>query len=241
MAVTFTNKAAQEMRERIEALVPGNSSRVWIHTFHSFAVRILRHNAAALKLNKDFVIYDETEQKKIITLALEEMGVKEAKKEVNYYVSTISRAKDDMLDPESFFVHAHASNNPRRIQAAEVYKRYQRKLTAAGALDFGDLLMKVVELFKTNPDVLAYYQDFFKYVLVDEYQDTNMPQYRFVEMLCRKHGNLCVVGDDDQSIYGWRGADIKNILSFEKDFEGAKVENRRSLRPAARPEVSFAL
>lgn len=223
LAVTFTNKAAQEMRERIEALVPGNSSRVWIHTFHSFAVRILRHNAAALKLNKDFVIYDETEQKKIITLALEEMGVKEAKKEVNYYVSTISRAKDDMLDPESFFVHAHASNNPRRIQAAEVYKRYQRKLTAAGALDFGDLLMKVLELFKTNPDVLAYYQDFFKYVLVDEYQDTNHTQYTLTKALAAKHRNLCVVGDPDQSIYSWRGANIRNIMEFERDFKDAKV------------------
>lgn len=223
LAVTFTNKAAQEMRERIEALVPGNASRVWIHTFHSFAVRILRHNAAALKLNKDFVIYDETEQKKIITLALEEMGVKEAKKEVNYYVSTISRAKDDMLDPESFFVHAHASNNPRRIQAAEVYKRYQRKLTAAGALDFGDLLMKVVELFKTNPDVLAYYQDFFKYVLVDEYQDTNHTQYTLTKALAAKHRNLCVVGDPDQSIYSWRGANIRNIMEFERDFKDAKV------------------
>lgn len=223
LAVTFTNKAAQEMRERIEALVPGNSSRVWIHTFHSFAVRILRHNAAALKLNKDFVIYDETEQKKIITLALEEMGVKETKKEVNYYISTISRAKDDMLDPESFFVHAHASNNPRRIQAAEVYKRYQRKLTAAGALDFGDLLMKVVELFKTNPDVLAYYQDFFKYVLVDEYQDTNHTQYTLTKALAAKHRNLCVVGDPDQSIYSWRGANIRNIMEFERDFKDAKV------------------
>ncbi len=223
LAVTFTNKAAQEMRERIEALVPGNSSRVWIHTFHSFAVRILRHNAAALKLNKDFVIYDETEQKKIITLALEEMGVKEAKKEVNYYISTISRAKDDMLDPESFFVHAHASNNPRRIQAAEVYKRYQRKLAAAGALDFGDLLMKVVELFKTNPDVLAYYQDFFKYVLVDEYQDTNHTQYTLTKALAAKHRNLCVVGDPDQSIYSWRGANIRNIMEFERDFKDAKV------------------
>ncbi|MDD6173975.1 MAG: ATP-dependent helicase [Elusimicrobiaceae bacterium] len=223
LAVTFTNKAAQEMRERIESLVPGNSSRVWIHTFHSFAVRILRHNAAALKLNKDFVIYDESEQKKIITLALEEMGVKEAKKEINYYISTISRAKDDMLDPESFFVHAHASNNPRRIQAAEVYKRYQRKLTAAGALDFGDLLMKVVELFKTNPDVLNYYQDFFKYILVDEYQDTNHTQYTLTKALAAKHRNLCVVGDPDQSIYSWRGANIRNIMEFERDFKDAKV------------------
>lgn len=223
LAVTFTNKAAQEMRERIEALVPGNASRVWIHTFHSFAVRVLRQNAAALKLNKDFVIYDETEQKKIITLALEEMGVKEAKKEINYYVSAISRAKDDMLDPESFFVHAHASNNPRRIQAAEVYRRYQRKLAAAGALDFGDLLMKVVELFKTNPDVLAYYQEFFKYVLVDEYQDTNHTQYTLTKALAAKHRNLCVVGDPDQSIYSWRGANIRNIMEFERDFKDAKV------------------
>ncbi|WP_428048414.1 ATP-dependent helicase, partial [Candidatus Proelusimicrobium excrementi] len=145
------------------------------------------------------------------------------KKEVNYYVSTISRAKDDMLDPESFFVHAHASNNPRRIQAAEVYKRYQRKLTAAGALDFGDLLMKVVELFKTNPDVLAYYQDFFKYVLVDEYQDTNHTQYTLTKALAAKHRNLCVVGDPDQSIYSWRGANIRNIMEFERDFKDAKV------------------
>lgn len=223
LAVTFTNKAAQEMRERIESLVPGNAGRVWIHTFHSFAVRILRREAEKLKLNKDFVIYDESEQKKIITLALEEMGVKEVKKEINYYVSTISRAKDDMLDPESFAIHAFAGNNPRRIQAAEVYKRYQRKLTAAGALDFGDLLMKVVELFKTSPETLSYYQDYFQYVLVDEYQDTNHTQYTLTKALAAKHRNLCVVGDPDQSIYSWRGANIRNIMEFERDFKDAKV------------------
>lgn len=223
LAVTFTNKAAQEMRERIEALVPGTASRVWIHTFHSFAVRILRQNAEALKLNRDFVIYDETEQKKIITLVLDEMGLKEAKKEVNYYISTISRAKDDMLDTESFFIHAHASGLPKRMQAAEIYKRYQKKLTAAGALDFGDLLMKVVELLKNNEAIKSYYQDYFQYVLVDEYQDTNHTQYNLTRTLAAKHRNLCVVGDPDQSIYSWRGANIRNILEFEHDFKDAKV------------------
>lgn len=223
LAVTFTNKAANEMRERIEALVPGNSSRVWIHTFHSFAVRILRRNAEHLKLIRDFSIYDEAEQKKIITLVLEEMGIKDAKKEVNYYVSAISRAKDDMLDPESFSVHAMASNNPKRIQTAEVYGRYQAKLTAAGALDFGDLLMKVVELFKINKDVLEYYQNYFEYILVDEYQDTNHTQYTLTRALAAKHRNLCVVGDPDQSIYSWRGANIRNIMEFERDFNDAKV------------------
>lgn len=223
LAVTFTNKAAQEMRERIESLVPGNSSRVWIHTFHSFAVRVLRQNAAAAKLNRDFVIYDESEQKKMITLVLEEMGVKEGKKETGYYVSAISRAKDDMLDPDSFLIHAHASNNPRRIQTAEVYRRYQRKLEAAGALDFGDLLMKVVALFKESPQTLAYYQDYFRYVLVDEYQDTNHTQYTLTKALAAKHRNLCVVGDPDQSIYSWRGANIRNIMEFERDFKDAKV------------------
>lgn len=223
LAVTFTNKAAQEMRERIESLVPGNSSRVWIHTFHSFAVRVLRQNAAAAKLNKDFVIYDESEQKKMITLVLEEMGVKEGKKETGYYVSAISRAKDDMLDPDSFLIHAHASNNPRRIQTAEVYRRYQRKLEAAGALDFGDLLMKVVALFKESPQTLDYYQDYFRYILVDEYQDTNHTQYTLTKALAAKHRNLCVVGDPDQSIYSWRGANIRNIMEFERDFKDAKV------------------
>lgn len=223
LAVTFTNKAAQEMRERIEGLVPGHSSRVWIHTFHSFAVRVLRQNAAAAKLNKDFVIYDESEQKKMITLVLEEMGVKEGKKETGYYVSAISRAKDDMLDPDSFLIHAHASNNPRRMQTAEVYRRYQRKLEAAGALDFGDLLMKVVALFKTSPQTLEYYQDYFRYILVDEYQDTNHTQYILTKALASKHRNLCVVGDPDQSIYSWRGANIRNIMEFERDFNDAKV------------------
>jgi len=232
LAVTFTNKAAKEMRERLNMLVGGVAGQVWIYTFHSFALRILRQNAEAAKLVRDFVIYDETEQKKVISLCLEEMGVKDAKKEVNYYVSIISRAKDEMLSVEDFLAQAASSNNDKKMQIAEVYRRYQAKLDASFALDFGDLLFKTVLLLKNNQAVREYYQQFFKYILVDEYQDTNKTQYLLTSVLAQKHRNLCVVGDPDQSIYSWRGANIKNILNFERDFKDAKVitleENYRS-------------
>lgn len=232
LAVTFTNKAAKEMRERLNLLVGGVAGQVWIYTFHSFALRILRQNAEAAKLVRDFVIYDETEQKKVISLCLEEMGVKDAKKEVNYYVSIISRAKDEMLSVEDFLAQAVASNNDKKMQVAEVYRRYQAKLDSSYALDFGDLLFKTVLLLKNNQEVREYYQQFFKYILVDEYQDTNKTQYLLTSVLAQKHRNLCVVGDPDQSIYSWRGANIKNILNFERDFKDAKVitleENYRS-------------
>lgn len=232
LAVTFTNKAAKEMRERLNMLVGGVAGQIWIYTFHSFALRILRQNAEAAKLVRDFVIYDETEQKKVITLCLEEMGVKDAKKEVNYYVSIISRAKDEMLSVDDFLAQALASNNDKKIQVAEVYKRYQKKLDESYALDFGDLLFKTVLLLKNNQAVREYYQQFFQYILVDEYQDTNKTQYLLTSVLAQKHRNLCVVGDPDQSIYSWRGANIKNILNFERDFKDAKVitleENYRS-------------
>jgi DNA helicase-2/ATP-dependent DNA helicase PcrA len=223
LAVTFTNKAAKEMRDRIEEMMPGNAGRVWMHTFHSFAVRVLRANFEAANLNRNFVIYDETEQKKIISLVLDEMGLKDAKKEAGYYVSAISRAKDDMLDPQAFAATAAAANNPRKQQAAEVYRRYQQKLVAAGALDFGDLLMKVVVFLQNNQAAREYYQNYFQHILVDEYQDTNHTQYTLIKILATKHRNLCVVGDPDQSIYSWRGADIRNILEFERDFKDAKI------------------
>ncbi|MBO4707570.1 MAG: UvrD-helicase domain-containing protein [Elusimicrobiaceae bacterium] len=232
LAVTFTNKAAKEMRERLNMLVGGVAGQIWIYTFHSFALRILRQNAEAAKLVRDFVIYDETEQKKVVSLCLEEMGVKDAKKEVSYYVSIISRAKDEMLSVEDFLAQAVASNNEKKMQVAEVYRRYQAKLDASYALDFGDLLFKTVLLLKNNQEVREYYQQFFKYILVDEYQDTNKTQYLLTSVLAQKHRNLCVVGDPDQSIYSWRGANIKNILNFERDFKDAKVitleENYRS-------------
>lgn len=232
LAVTFTNKAAKEMRERLNLLVPGAAGQVWMYTFHSFALRILRQNAEAAKLVRDFVIYDETEQKKVVSLCLEEMGVKDAKKEVNYYVSIIARAKDEMLSAEDFLAQAVASNNEKKMQVAEVYRRYQAKLNASYALDFGDLLFKTVLLLKNNKEICEYYQQFFQYILVDEYQDTNKTQYILTSLLALKHRNLCVVGDPDQSIYSWRGANIKNILNFERDFKDAKVitleENYRS-------------
>ncbi|MCQ2410289.1 MAG: UvrD-helicase domain-containing protein [Elusimicrobiaceae bacterium] len=234
LAVTFTNKAAGEMRERVEALVPGNARRVWILTFHSFGVRILRQHAGTLGLSKDFAIYDENDQKKVVTLLLEQMGVKEPKKEVNQIVSAISRAKDDMISPDTLMQSATASGLDSKIRAAEIYRRYEQKLKEAGALDFGDLLVKTVVLLRDHEDIRSYYQSFFQYVLVDEYQDTNRTQYLITKMLAAQHRKLCVVGDPDQSIYSWRGANIRNILEFEKDFKDAKIitleQNYRSTK-----------
>lgn len=234
LAVTFTNKAAQEMRERVEALAPGQSRNVWIHTFHSFGVRVLRQNAAKLGLTRDFAIYDDSEQKKVISLLLEQMGVKDPKKEVGQIVSLISRAKDDCVSPETMMSSATASGLDFRIRAAEIYKRYEQKLKEAGALDFGDLLVKTLQLLKEHEDIREYYQQFFQYVLVDEYQDTNHTQYLITRILAEKHRKLCVVGDPDQSIYSWRGANIRNILEFEKDFKDAKTitleQNYRSTK-----------
>lgn len=234
LAVTFTNKAAQEMRERVEALVPGQSRNVWIHTFHSFGVRLLRQNAEKLGLTRDFAIYDESEQKRLITLLLEQMGVKEPKKEAGQIVSMISRAKDDCVSPEGLMTNATASGLDYRIRAAEIYKRYEQELHKAGALDFGDLLVKTLQLLKEHEDVRDYYQQFFQYILVDEYQDTNHTQYLITRLLAEKHRKLCVVGDPDQSIYSWRGANIRNILEFEKDFKDAKTitleQNYRSTK-----------
>lgn len=234
LAVTFTNKAAGEMRERVDQLVPGQARRVWIHTFHSFGVRLLRQHAGALGLSKDFAIYDENDQKKVVTLLLEQMGVKEPKKEVNQIVSVISRAKDDMISPDTLMQSATASGLDSRIRAAEIYRRYEQKLKEAGALDFGDLLVKTVVLLRDHEDIRNYYQEFFQYVLVDEYQDTNRTQYMITKMLAAVHRKLCVVGDPDQSIYSWRGANIRNILDFEKDFKDAKIitleQNYRSTK-----------
>ena len=222
------------MRERVEQLVPGNARRVWIHTFHSFGVRILRQHAGVLGLTKDFAIYDDNDQKKVVTLLLEQMGVKEPKKEVGQIVSAISRAKDDMISPDTMMQSATASGLDGRIRAAEIYRRYEQKLKEAGALDFGDLLVKTAVLLRDHEDIRHYYQDFFQYVLVDEYQDTNRTQYLITKMLAAGHRKLCVVGDPDQSIYSWRGANIRNILEFEKDFKDAKIitleQNYRSTK-----------
>jgi DNA helicase-2/ATP-dependent DNA helicase PcrA len=222
LAITFTNKAAQEMQHRIAKIVP-YSGGMWIHTFHAFGARMLRTHGGLINIKKDFVIYDEDDQKKLIQLSLEELGLESEKTKAGMYVSIISRAKDDLLDAGSYLINAEASGDPNRLKAAQIYLRYQKKLNESGALDFGDLILRTAELLKEKDDIREYFQEHFQYVLVDEYQDTNHAQYVLVKTLSAKHRNLCVVGDPDQSVYGWRGADIRNILEFEKDFKDAKT------------------
>ncbi len=223
LAVTFTNKAADEMRKRIENLVPGQASSIWAHTFHAFAARLLRRHAEAAKLNPNFTVFDSTDQKRIIVETLKELGLANEKNKARLYVSVISRAKDDLLDPESYAIHSMTREEPFRQTVARVYTRYQQKLDAAGGVDFGDLLLKTAALLRDNAEVRDYYQKLFEEVLVDEYQDTNHAQYMITKTLAARHRNLCVVGDPDQSIYAWRGAHIRNILEFETDFKNAKT------------------
>ncbi|HAH05105.1 MAG TPA: ATP-dependent DNA helicase PcrA [Elusimicrobia bacterium] len=223
LAVTFTNKAADEMRRRVDALAPGAGSLVWVHTFHAFAARVLRSHAARLNLPRHFTIYDGDDQKKLIVESLKELGLEKEKNKASLYVNLVSRAKDDLLDAQSYTIHAMAQNDASRETVARVYALYQRKLTASGGLDFGDLLLKLVELLRDDEGVRELYQERFLHLLVDEYQDTNHAQYILTKTLAAKHRNLCVVGDPDQSIYSWRGAHVRNILEFEEDFAGAKA------------------
>ncbi|MCX5788556.1 MAG: UvrD-helicase domain-containing protein [Elusimicrobia bacterium] len=223
LAVTFTNKAAGEMRSRVDALAPGRAASVWIHTFHAFAARVLRQHAPLLRLTKHFTIYDSDDQKRLVGEALKELGLADQRAKAGLYLSVISRAKDDLLDAKSYAIHSMTAGDRFRETAARVYEKYQEKLDAAGALDFGDLLVKTCELLKGHQQVREYYQDLFLHLLVDEYQDTNHSQYLITKTLAARHQNLCVVGDPDQSVYAWRGANIRNILEFERDFHGARV------------------
>ena len=223
LAVTFTNKAAGEMRRRIEELAPGNGALVWAHTFHAFACRLLRQHHQLLRLNRYFTIYDQSDQKKLVVEAMKELGLEDQTNKAAMYVSIISRAKDDLLDAQSYAIYAATSIDASRQTAARIYVNYQKRLEAAGALDFGDLLLKTCSLLKEHQNVREYYQEYFLHLLVDEYQDTNHAQYVLTKTLAAKHRNICVVGDDDQSVYSWRGANIRNILEFERDFKDAKV------------------
>ena len=223
LAVTFTNKAAGEMRKRIEELVPGKGALVWVYTFHSFGARFLRRHHELLGLPRHFTIYDQSDQKKLVVEAMKTLGLEDQKNKAGLYVSLISRAKDDLLDAGSYEIHAMASIDQSRQTAAKIYQVYQRKLEQSGALDFGDLLMRVCQILRDHPQTRQRWQDEFSHLLVDEYQDTNHAQYILTKTLAAKHKNVCVVGDDDQSIYSWRGANIRNILEFEKDFPNAKV------------------
>ena len=219
LAVTFTNKASQEMRERVEALIGGASSRVWLSTFHSLCARLLRREAPKIGLSRDFVIYDSSDQVAVVKQAQRELGIDDKLVPPRAALSRISQAKNRMEGPESL----RGSWNIRDEQIAKIYERYLTALKDANALDFDDLLLKTVELLETSEQTREFYARKFKYVMVDEYQDTNRPQYMLIRRLAEIHRNIAVVGDPDQSIYKWRGADLRNILDFEQDFGEAKV------------------
>src|SRR5262249_2859809 len=232
LAVTFTNKAAGEMRERVEKLLGPSAHGVLLSTFHSLCVRILRRDIGHLGLGRGFAIYDQGDSHAVGKEAMRRAGLDPKQEEPRRVEWRIDQWKNAGIGPAEAF-DAAVDFESRR--AAELYLAYQRLLVDANALDFGDLLLRTVELFARLPEVLAHYRRRWTYVLVDEYQDTNRVQYRLVQRLVAEHGNLCVVGDPDQSIYAWRGADIHNILDFERDYPGAVVvkleRNYRSTRP----------
>ncbi|MCD2492786.1 UvrD-helicase domain-containing protein [Lacrimispora sp. NSJ-141] len=221
MALTFTNKAAGEMRERVDDLVEYGASSVWVSTFHSTCVRILRRHIECLGYTTNFTIYDSDDQKTLMRQVLKKLDYDTKVYKERALLSTISSCKDELISAEDFA--AQTAGDFRQSKVADAYLEYQAQLKKNNALDFDDLIVKTVELFRTDPAVLDYYQERFRYIMVDEYQDTNTAQFRFVELLSSKYKNLCVVGDDDQSIYKFRGANIENILEFESAFPGAKV------------------
>jgi ATP-dependent DNA helicase PcrA len=221
LAITFTNKAAEEMRERIRRLVGDEVDYMWVSTFHSSCVRILRREIDKLGYNKNFAIYDSYDQKVLIKQCMEELNVNDKDITDREIINKIGEQKDNLISPEKF--KKENEHNFRLNKIADAYLLYQKKLKSNNALDFDDLIYKTVDLFKKNPDVLEFYQRKFQYIMVDEYQDTNKSQYELVRLLAVAHKNICVVGDDDQCIYAWRGADITNILDFEKDYPNAKV------------------
>jgi len=233
LAMTFTNKAAQEMVERVDKLVGGLSiAKPTIATFHSFCVRVLRRDIEQLRipssvpgqppigLTKSFVIYDESDQQQLVKAAMRRLGIDDKQTTPRSVLSHISWAKNHMLDPQEVYLQ---SGDPKTERVAHIYEEYRKELRKANALDFDDLLLETVRLLKAVPAVRDYYNRRYQYVMIDEYQDTNRPQYELMRLLAGSHHNICAVGDEDQSIYSWRGADIRNILEFEKDFPEAKI------------------
>ncbi|MET3575579.1 DNA helicase PcrA [Bhargavaea ullalensis] len=223
LAITFTNKAAREMRERIDGLLgPGTGERMWVSTFHSMCVRILRREIDRIGYSKTFSILDGSDQLTVVKNVLKELNLDPKQYEPRSLLNQISNAKNECIDAKSFAESVNPFNPFEKI-VADVYQAYERRLRKNQSLDFDDLIMVTLKLFEQVPEVLEFYQNKFQYIHVDEYQDTNNAQYRLVNMLAGKFKNLCVVGDSDQSIYRWRGADIQNILSFEKDYPNAEV------------------
>jgi len=231
LAITFTNKAAREMRERIHKMMGGAADDIWISTFHSMCVRILRRDIDRLGFNRNFTILDSTDQQSVIKSILKDKNMDPKKFDPRAILGTISSAKNELITPEEY---AKTAGDYFSQKVSDVYEEYQRRLRKNNALDFDDLIMSTITLFIRVPEVLEYYQRKFQYIHVDEYQDTNRAQYMLVKLLAQRFQNLCVVGDSDQSIYRWRGADIANILSFEKDYPNASVilleQNYRSTK-----------
>jgi DNA helicase-2/ATP-dependent DNA helicase PcrA len=228
LAVTFTNKAAEEMRTRVEALLGVDCRQMWVSTFHALCARLLRREAPHIGLSRDFVIYDSTDQLTVVKQALKSLGIDDGVTQPRAALSRISHAKNRMEGSAAF---SNATWNPRERQIAKIYELYTKALKDANALDFDDLLLKTVDLFEQSEQVRERYSRKFRYLMVDEYQDTNRPQYLLIQRLAAAHRNLCVVGDPDQSIYKWRGADLRNILDFEHDFpEAATVKLERNYR-----------
>ena len=234
LAITFTNKAAGELKERICAAVPEGGDEIWAATFHSTCARILRRYGDRIGFSNHFTVYDSADQKSLVKRALNQLNLDEKRFPVRSVLSEISKAKDKMQTPAAMLKNAENTKDFRLKTIADIYQLYQAELVNSDAMDFDDMLCNTVRLFEENPDVLGYYQRLFKYIMVDEYQDTNKVQYKFVAMLAEKSQNICVVGDDDQSIYKFRGATIENILSFEESFKNAKVirleQNYRSTK-----------
>jgi DNA helicase-2/ATP-dependent DNA helicase PcrA len=229
LAVTFTNKAAEEMRGRVESLLGSDCGALWMSTFHSLCARLLRREAPAIGLSRDFVIYDSSDQLVVVKQAMKELHVDDGILQPRAALSRISHAKNKMETPAQ--MAASAGWNRREEQIAKIYEYYVKTLKDASALDFDDLLLKTVDLFEQSATVRAKYARQFRFVMVDEYQDTNRPQYLLIRRLSETHRNLCVVGDPDQSIYKWRGADLRNILDFERDFpEAVTVKLERNYR-----------
>lgn len=232
LAITFTNKAAGEMRERVDRLVAFGAESVWVSTFHSACVRILRRHIDRLGYDSKFTIYDSDDQKTLMKDICKRLQIDTKQWKEKTLLGIISSAKNELIGAQEYEMNTMGDFGKRKI--AEAYKEYQRQLRTNNALDFDDLIMKTVELFKLNPDVLEAYQERFKYIMVDEYQDTNTAQFKLISLLASKYQNLCVVGDDDQSIYKFRGANIRNILNFEDVFPSARVvkleQNYRSTK-----------
>lgn len=231
LAITFTNKAATEMKERVAKLLGEDARDVWVSTFHALCVRILRSDADKIGYSKSFTIADTGEQRTLIKRICGDLNIDTKKFDPRSILGTISNAKNALLTPKEY---ADKAASPYEKMVAKIYSRYQRELENDSAMDFDDLIMKTIELFKENPETLDHYQEKFRYIHVDEYQDTNDAQYKLVSMLAHKYQNLCVVGDNDQSIYGWRGANMNNILNFEHDYPKAHTvlleQNYRSTK-----------